>query len=71
MKLSFSKVCSKKMAIPNSLSALKLIKFKEKYNEKLFSKMASNSMSPQQQNLIKARFDGPVLSYFNNLLGFS
>lgn len=60
MKLSVSKIQQDKLTIPNSLSTLKLIKFKERVDERIFTKMASNSMSPQQQNLIKARFDNPV-----------
>ena len=55
----------------NTLSQLKLVKFKEKVNEKIFSRMVMNSMSPQQQKKIKERFDRnvslrPVISHFRS-----
>jgi hypothetical protein len=68
MKLSILKIKQDKLIVPNSLSALKLIKLKENINEKLFSKMASNSMSPQKQNLIKICLENPVC--FNYLYKF-
>lgn len=55
MKLKESKCIDKKI-VPNTLSKLKLIKFKERVNEKLFSKMMMSGMSPQKQNLINMRF---------------
>ena len=59
------KLKDSKAKIELSLLSLKFAKFKEKVNEKLFSKLAKNSMSPQQQIQIKARYDNYV-----KLLGY-
>lgn len=47
----------KKLIAPNSVSKLKLMKFKERINDKLFTKMMMDGMSPQKQNLIRMSFN--------------
>ena len=44
----------------DSIASLKLIKVKQKVNEKLFTKMLKNSMSPEKQRKIKNRYDNYV-----------
>lgn len=39
---------------------LKFTKFKEKVNDKLFSRMMKNAMSPLQQIQMKSRYDDLV-----------
>lgn len=40
-----------------NLARLRLLKFKEKLNDKIFTKLASCSMSPEKQRIIKAKLD--------------
>ena len=59
-KIEYKENKNIKAKIENSLENFKFTKLKEKVNDKLFSKMMKNAMSPLQQIKIKSRYDNYV-----------
>ncbi|CAI2367421.1 unnamed protein product [Moneuplotes crassus] len=58
------KVVRKNLNVNNQIANLKLVKVKQKVNEKLFTKMLSNAMSPEKQRKIKSRYDNYAKSRY-------